>query len=414
MSSILVVPCYNESARWDADYWSRVTATPDLTVIFVNDGSSDDTQRRIDATCEVTGATSLELPDNSGKGEALRHGLVAARELSPDVVGYLDADGAFPSEEVSRLVSLGMKMLAPAEADFDAVWSARVLMAGREIERHASRHYIGRVITTLVSPLHKYAVYDTQSGFKLFRNDDGLAQCLATPFTTRWFPDIELLLRWGPAVGRPMRIWEEPVMGWHDVAGSKMNRSQYVRLVKDLSHLYRARARSLASLFRSTVRPPTILAGTARLHGQRHAGAPPWAPSRSAGSATARTSPRSWTSARRPSPASFPPRRPKPSTKVASPLSSARTCGLAQLDDSFPADVLYGDNYGYRSGLNASMVQHLARTAHRLEWRAGLQAGDTVLDIGANDGSLLRSYDDDRRDPRGHRPDHRQVPRVLR
>jgi hypothetical protein len=67
-------------------------------------------------------------------------------------------------------------------------------------------------------------------------------------------------------------------------------------------------------------------------------------------------------------------------------------CGLVQLADSFPADVLYGDNYGYRSGLNASMLQHLRRTANRLERLAGLSAGDVVLDIGANDGSLLRSY----------------------
>ena len=72
-------------------------------------------------------------------------------------------------------------------------------------------------------------------------------------------------------------------------------------------------------------------------------------------------------------------------------LVVCQDCGLAQLADSFPADVLYGDNYGYRSGLNASMVQHLRRTAHRLERLAGLSAGDVVLDIGANDGTLLRS-----------------------
>lgn len=54
---------------------------------------------------------------------------------------------------------------------------------------------------------------------------------------------------------------------------------------------------------------------------------------------------------------------------------------------------MYGDNYGYRSGLNASMVSHLGRIAHRLQERAQLAAGDLVLDIGANDGTLLRSYD---------------------
>jgi hypothetical protein len=68
------------------------------------------------------------------------------------------------------------------------------------------------------------------------------------------------------------------------------------------------------------------------------------------------------------------------------------SCGLAQLADSFPMDVLYGDNYGYRSGLNNSMLQHLSRTARRLETRVELKSGDVVLDIGANDGSLLRSY----------------------
>jgi len=67
-------------------------------------------------------------------------------------------------------------------------------------------------------------------------------------------------------------------------------------------------------------------------------------------------------------------------------------CGLAQLADSFPAEILYGDNYGYRSGLNASMVSHLRRTANRLEQRSGLMSGDVVLDIGANDGTLLRSF----------------------
>ena len=67
-------------------------------------------------------------------------------------------------------------------------------------------------------------------------------------------------------------------------------------------------------------------------------------------------------------------------------------CGLVQLGDTFPPEEMYGDNYGYRSGLNASMVAHLKRIAQRLETRASLISGQTVLDIGANDGTLLRSY----------------------
>ena len=67
-------------------------------------------------------------------------------------------------------------------------------------------------------------------------------------------------------------------------------------------------------------------------------------------------------------------------------------CGLVQLGDTFPPEEMYGDNYGYRSGLNGSMVAHLERIVQRLESRVQLRAGDVVLDIGANDGTLLKAY----------------------
>jgi len=67
-------------------------------------------------------------------------------------------------------------------------------------------------------------------------------------------------------------------------------------------------------------------------------------------------------------------------------------CGLAQLGESFPADELYGDNYGYRSGLNKSMVTHLETTVRRLENIISLKFGDVVCDIGSNDATLLNSY----------------------
>lgn len=68
------------------------------------------------------------------------------------------------------------------------------------------------------------------------------------------------------------------------------------------------------------------------------------------------------------------------------------TCGLLQLGHSYPADAMYGDNYGYRSGLNSSMVAHLQQKAARLAALARPQPGDLLVDIGSNDGTLLRSY----------------------
>jgi cyclopropane fatty-acyl-phospholipid synthase-like methyltransferase len=66
--------------------------------------------------------------------------------------------------------------------------------------------------------------------------------------------------------------------------------------------------------------------------------------------------------------------------------------GLLQLKQSYNPDEMYGDNYGYRSGLNQSMVKHLTSKIRKLERVYGLKAGDTVLDIGSNDGTSLKAY----------------------
>jgi hypothetical protein len=66
--------------------------------------------------------------------------------------------------------------------------------------------------------------------------------------------------------------------------------------------------------------------------------------------------------------------------------------GLLQLRHSYEAHEMYGDNYGYRSGLNQSMVNHLTEKISHLERVLPLRDGDVVLDIGSNDGTTLKAY----------------------
>lgn len=66
--------------------------------------------------------------------------------------------------------------------------------------------------------------------------------------------------------------------------------------------------------------------------------------------------------------------------------------GLLQLKHSYNPSEMYGDNYGYRSGLNQSMVDHLSTKVERLERIASVHAGDVVLDIGSNDCTTLKAY----------------------
>ena len=70
-------------------------------------------------------------------------------------------------------------------------------------------------------------------------------------------------------------------------------------------------------------------------------------------------------------------------------LSFSPTSNLLQMSQSFDAGLMYGDNYGYQSGLNSSMVSHLRDTVDYLLNMRSLSSSDVFLDIGSNDGTLL-------------------------
>jgi hypothetical protein len=66
--------------------------------------------------------------------------------------------------------------------------------------------------------------------------------------------------------------------------------------------------------------------------------------------------------------------------------------GLLQMKQSYSLDEMYGDNYGYRSGLNRSMVKHLTNKIHVIERIVTLNEKDLVIDIGSNDATSLKAY----------------------
>ena len=73
-------------------------------------------------------------------------------------------------------------------------------------------------------------------------------------------------------------------------------------------------------------------------------------------------------------------------------LIRCEACGLVQLRHSVKLSEMFSERYGYRSGTNATMSNHLAQIAKDVTSRVDLEAGDVILDIGCNDGTLLKSY----------------------
>jgi glycosyltransferase involved in cell wall biosynthesis len=227
----LVIPCYDEALRLDLGELLRLArARPDLGILFVNDGSRDATLAVLE---EIRAAAAgsvevLSLDRNQGKAEAVRRGLLAAIAGGARVVGWADADLSTPVDELLRL---------PEELErhgVDVLLASRVRLLGRRIDRHAHRHYLGRVFATFASLALRLPVYDTQCGAKLFRVTPALGGALRGPFRTRWVFDVELLgrlLDGGPDAPPidPSAIREEPLRVWRDVRGSKLRSGGMLR-----------------------------------------------------------------------------------------------------------------------------------------------------------------------------------------
>jgi dolichyl-phosphate beta-glucosyltransferase len=238
-SLTVVVPCYNEAERLDeGPLLDFLDACDGASLLFVDDGSTDATAARLGAIAagRPKQIAVRSLHPNGGKAEAVRYGLREALGRGADLVGYLDADLSTPPAELFRLRA------AFDRPGVEAVLGARVALLGTDIERHAVRHYLGRVFASLAALILHARVYDTQCGAKLFRASPALEAALASPFLSRWAFDVELLGRLltgsVEVPGLPLSaIVEVPLRTWHDVKGSKLGATAMARTLAELGRI---------------------------------------------------------------------------------------------------------------------------------------------------------------------------------
>jgi dolichyl-phosphate beta-glucosyltransferase len=237
---VIIVPCYNEANRWNSEYWQGMLGIPGSHWIFVDDGSTDETADCIARTITNGSAAALLMERNAGKAEAVRFGMLNGLKQFPSAtaVGFMDADGAFEQHDVKRVFD-GCRSRFESDSHIDAVWAARVALAGRNIRRSSTRHYLGRLVATYVSSGQKNMPYDTQCGLKLFRPSEDMKTILSTCFKTRWLLELETLVRWQSSHGRSMTIWEEPLETWFEVPGSKITKQEIVRILLELIKIKR-------------------------------------------------------------------------------------------------------------------------------------------------------------------------------
>ncbi|QRV74460.1 glycosyltransferase family 2 protein [Ceratobasidium sp. AG-Ba] len=221
----VVVPAYNESARLPpmlteamSHVLSNNTAWKTVEFLIVDDGSKDttsdvalgfpvpeDPKSGVNVSIRV-----VKLPKNSGKGAAVKHGVLHARGKRMLMV---DADGASKFSDLDKL-------WAAMDAGADVVCGSRAHLVGTEavVKRSLLRNLLMHTLHTLLRFLGVSHIRDTQCGFKLFTRSAAhtLFQTLHIP---HWIFDVELLV---VALMCGMRT-DEVSVGWHEVAGSKIN-----------------------------------------------------------------------------------------------------------------------------------------------------------------------------------------------
>jgi dolichyl-phosphate beta-glucosyltransferase len=242
-TAAIVIPCFNEEKRLDQAAFERFAAeTPEVSYVFVDDGSVDDTKRILEKLADrLSGRASVvALEENSGKAEAVRRGVNRALEQQHSYVGFWDADLATPLDVIREFSGL-----LDTHPQIQMIMGARVQLLGRRIERSPLRHYAGRIAATAISTVLGLRVYDTQCGAKLFRATPFVRACFEAPFVSSWIFDVEIIARMTAnreaASLPPMEtlIYELPLNAWTDVAGSKVRPLDFARAMFEMARIHR-------------------------------------------------------------------------------------------------------------------------------------------------------------------------------
>ena len=237
----IVIPAYNESARIGKTLREILAYLEDQPgggeVIVVDDGSKDDTAgvaEGVFAERRVGGVEGrvIRVEPNRGKGNAVRTGLLAARNT---VAAFFDADLSMPVTETPKLVE------PIRSGQYDVVFGSRALDR-RLIGTHQpwTREQSGRVFNLVMRALTGLPFKDTQCGFKAFRMDVCRA-VVEGALIDRFGFDVELLFI---AHRAGLRMLEYPVR-WDDVAGGSVSFKTGLQGFAELNEVRRNNARGL-------------------------------------------------------------------------------------------------------------------------------------------------------------------------
>lgn len=233
---LIIIPCYNEEERLPIKQFENfinLLTNSNIHLLFVNDGSLDNTQLVIDSLVNKNKEIlfSIHKSKNEGKAAAIKTGSDWALEHSYQWIAYFDADLSAPLNEIFPMLKL-----KEDKSHLKFILGSRVKRLGTEIERSNVRHYFGRVFSTLASLVLKLPVYDTQCGAKLLHRDL-IEIAFKEKFISKWIFDVEIIARIIQAKGKEYAInhlYEYPLQEWKEVGNSRLKAIHLLKVPVEL------------------------------------------------------------------------------------------------------------------------------------------------------------------------------------
>ncbi len=206
----MIIPAYNEAARLpaflDASLQWLGQCGLSFEVIVVDDGSNDGTAQAVRGRAQP-GLVLLCHDKNSGKGAAVRTGMLAARGA---LRLFADADGATAMDELPGLLQAVKQGAHIAIASREG--------GGKRVQVSGLRKFLGRWFNRVIRMGSISGLRDTQCGFKLFATEAAWG-LFALSQEDGYAFDVEVLFL---AQRKSMSIVEVPV-NWTEMPGSKVS-----------------------------------------------------------------------------------------------------------------------------------------------------------------------------------------------
>jgi glycosyltransferase involved in cell wall biosynthesis len=206
MSTIVIIPAFNEAKRIAAVIAGVRASVPGAVVVVINDSSRDDTA----TVARQAGAIVVSHPFNMGYGAAIQTGYKYARDKGYDYLVQLDADGQHDHSCIPAL-------LAPViKGEADIAIGSRFL--GTSYRPPLARRLGMALFRRIVSIVTGMDVTDTTSGYQAFNRN--VIKFFCTDVFPVDYPDADMLIMLH-RVG--FRMTEVPVRMFENSEGKSMH-----------------------------------------------------------------------------------------------------------------------------------------------------------------------------------------------